>query len=126
MTSRKYRTRSRLMKRYSRRKYSSKGGFIKDLQERVKSHRDSLARAAKVTGSVVNIYGKALQLNAQEQLKDEDKKLRSEEKKLIKMLDKEQKRSQNERDKIKRQEAVIAEISEKIKAIKLKIDSAKK
>lgn len=126
MASRKYRTRSRHMKRYSRRKYSSKGGFIKDLQERAKSHRDSLARAAKVTGSVVNIYGKALQLNAGEQIKDEQKKLKSEQDKLTEMRKQEQKRSQNEKDKIQRQEAVVARTSEKIKAINLKIAAAKK
>jgi len=114
------------MKRYSRRKYSSKGGFIKDLQERAKSHRDSLARAAKVTGSVVNIYGKALQLNAGEQIKDEQKKLKSEQDKLTEMRKQEQKRSQNEKDKIQRQEAVVARTSEKIKAINLKIAAAKK
>lgn len=124
MASRKYRTRSRHMKRYSRRKYSSKGGFIKDFHQRVKSHRDSLARAANVTKSVVGIYGKALQLNAGEQLKDEQKKLKSEQDKLEKMQKQEQKRLQTEKDKIQRQEAVVARISEKIKAINLKIASA--
>ena len=126
MASRKYRTRSRHMKRYSRRKYSGKGGFIKDLQERAKSHRDSLARAAKVTGRLGDIYGKALQLNASEQLKDEQKKLKSEQEKLDKMREQEQKRSQNEKDKIQRQEAVVARTSEKIKTINLKIASANK
>lgn len=126
MASRKYRTRSRHMKRYSRRKYSSKGGFIKDIQERAKSHGDSLARAAKVTRSVVDIYGKALQLNAGEQLKDEQKKLKSEQDKLDKMREQEQKRSQKEKDKIQRQVAVVSRTSEKIKAINDKIAAANK
>lgn len=128
MASRKYRTRSRHMKRYSRRKYSGKGGFIniKDLQERAKSHHGSIKRVAEVTGRLGVIYGKALQLNAGEQLKDEQKKLKSEQEKLDKMREQEQKRSRNEKDKIQRQEAVVSRISEKIKAINDKIAPANK
>lgn len=126
MASRKYRTRSRNSKRYSRRKYRGNGGFLKDLQERAKSHRDSIVRAAKVTGSVANIYGKALQLNAGEQLKDEQRKLKSEQEKLDKMRQQEQKRSQTEQDKIRGQEAIVSQTSEKIKAINLKIAAANK
>ena len=126
MASRKYRTRSRHMKRYSRRKYSGKGGFIKDLQERAKSHGASIARAAKVTGRLGDIYGKALQLNPREQLKDEQKKLKSEQEKLVEMQKQEQKRSKNANDKIQRQKEVVARTSEKIKAINLKIAAANK
>ena len=124
MATRKYKLRGRTRRRVKR-QYRTRGGSA-TIAERAKSHLDTIKRVRKMSSSVAQILGKALQPNVNIQLSDARDNLKSAQDKLDTMNQQENKRVQTEQAKITKQKAVVSGIQSKLSSLNSKMVAARK
>ena len=124
MATKKYKLRGRTRRRVKR-QHRTRGGSA-TIDERVKSHLDTIKRVRKMSSSVAQIYRNALQPNVNIQLSDARDNLKSAQDKLDTMNQLENKRVQTEQAKIMKQKAVVTGIESKLSSLNSKMVAAKK